>query len=246
MESFQYFRHIVAITDTDDGTLQLITNFTNAFGFFEYFYCVYLTHKDGKGPFPLWMHLFYLAHDTVWCYVMAREAPNYNYHHYFTSKVIGLGVWSALEVYCIYRVVTVEREGHFSRTRSLSHRRHAFMQNVLLLLVFYAVVLTLFYMIGPESWLHWTLFTRMIMAVGPGSLWLERGTRTGTRVGLATLILFGTINSFTPYSMWVRELPSVFDNYIYYLSGIACTLFALNNVYIVSTLPVETESPKKE
>jgi hypothetical protein len=35
-------------------------------GLLQYIYSVLLVRREGRGPFPLWMHTFYLAHDTTW------------------------------------------------------------------------------------------------------------------------------------------------------------------------------------
>ncbi|EOA81727.1 hypothetical protein ACJQWK_10595 [Exserohilum turcicum] len=245
MEGPEYFGQILANMDADDGSILRATAIASAVGFLEYFYCVYPTHKDGRGPFPLWMYLFYLAHDSTWCYLLAQEAPKYNNHIFLTGTSKGLALWSALEIYCTYRLIVVEREGLFSRSQSATRRFQAYIHAALLLLVFYGTILSLIYMVGRQGWMQWTIFTNMVMAVGPGALWLERGSRRGTSLGLAAVIIVGTVNSFTPYSQWVLAVPEIFDNNLYYGAGVACTLYSVYNFYIVASLPEDDKSGKK-
>lgn len=67
------------------------------------------------------------------------------------------------------------------------------------------------------------------MAIGPGSLRLERGSRSGTSLGLAGVIVLDTIHMFWPYSEWVLVLSSVFDNYFYYCWGVVYIMAAVYN-----------------
>lgn len=241
MQVTNYYPQIIAAMAEDNGTHAWANTGAMAAGFIQYTYCIYLTHSDGKGPFPLWQHLFYLAHDTIQAYHMAIMAPEYGYHRYFVILMLGLPVWSVLEVHCIYRAITVEREGVFARTRSSKQLYQAFIQKALLLLLF----CTIFIMLGPYSYPYTGLVTNMVMAIAPGTFWLERGSRTGTRLGLAIVIILGTINTFNPYSQWVLELPSVFHNSFFYWIGVFCSLSAVYNCYILANLPATEKEIRK-
>ncbi|EUC28430.1 hypothetical protein COCCADRAFT_109211 [Bipolaris zeicola 26-R-13] len=232
--------------DAANGSSSLGFTIATAVGMTQYFYAVHLTLRDKKSPFPLWMHLFYLAHDSSFAYHFACEARKYNYHSYVMSKVIGLIVWTLLEVYCIHRTLTVEHEGLFSPRHNPRQLRRALVLNTFLLLVFYTIVNVPIYLIGPEAWLYWTMLTNVVMAIGPGPYWLQRGCRTGTSRVLAGVNVIGTLCTFWPYSMWVHDLPSVFDSPIFYWAGVPVTLAAGYNFYVLTTLPATIEGAVKK
>ncbi|KAI6360947.1 hypothetical protein MCOR25_006594 [Pyricularia grisea] len=255
--SYAYYDRLIAAFAADNGTLQRSSLTHSVIGMVQYFYYIYLTHADGIGPLPLWMHLFYLAHDTIWAYIMFQEAPKYDYHPYFTSMAKGLVVWSILEVYCIYRAIVYEREGLFSEHDTVKGKddddnngktkRHnkkpskamAYMHSFIVFFTFFCLVLTIIYMVGRESFPHWTLLTKILACTGAGGTWMQRGTRKGTRMSLALLSVVDAITCFWPYSRWVLVWPEVFDNPAYYLTGICCTLSSLFNVYVLTQLPKE-------
>ncbi|KAI8934261.1 hypothetical protein NX059_009004 [Plenodomus lindquistii] len=236
-----FLSYIIDLTakNAEDPSYKLASISVMATGFIQYFLALYSTYKDGKGPFPLWMHLFYLAHDSTWSYVFALEAPNYDYHPWIASKAIALAVWSFLEICCIYHAVFINHEGLLSPKQDPQRFYQAFVQTVLVLLAFYAVVVIPINLVGPECWEHLGMITNVVMAVGPGPYWLQRGSREGTSFSLAIVILFGTVQTFSPYSKWVYELPSVFDSPVYYWSGAIVTTAAAYNLYILMTLPAK-------
>jgi hypothetical protein len=236
-----FLSYIIDFTakNAENRSYQLVSVSTMATGFIQYFLALYSIYRDGKSPFPLWMHIFYLAHDSTWSYVFAREAPNYDYHSWLTTKAIALAVWSLLEVCCIYHAVFIKHEGLLSPKQDPERFHQALVQTVLVLLAFYTVVIIPINIMGPECWLHWGMVTNVVMAVGPGPYWLQRGSREGTSFSLASAILFGTVQTFWPYSAWVYELPSVFDNHVYYWSGAIITTVAAYNLYILITLPAK-------
>ncbi|KAH8846192.1 hypothetical protein MCOR27_001019 [Pyricularia oryzae] len=262
--SYAYYDRLIAAFAADNGTLQRSSLTHSTIGMVQYFYYIYLTHADGIGPLPLWMHLFYLAHDTIWAYIMFQEAPRYDYHPYFTSMAKGLVVWSILEVYCIYRAIVYEKEGLFGQDAAVDHKGDdgdgndddnngktknrarniknptvamALMHSFIVFFTFFCLVLTIIYMVGRESFPHWTLLTKILACTGAGGTWLQRGTRRGTRMSLALLSVVDAITCFWPYSRWVLVWPEVFDNPAYYLTGVCCTLSSVFNVYVLTRLP---------
>ena len=56
-------------------------------------------------------------------------------------------------------------------------------------------------------------------------------------MGLALVILAGTINNFLPCSMFVTVLPDVFNHPWYYITGAIFTAIAVGNVLIVKGKP---------
>lgn len=115
---------------------------------------------------------------------------------------------------------------------------------VLQLGAFYALVNILIGFMGQGSIMQWFLFTNMLIAAAPGVVWMKRGaqngTRYGTSMGLAIVILLGTINTFHPWSMWVLSLPEVFNTPWYYITGVIFIAIAAYNLYRVSRLPAKT------
>ncbi|TLS27599.1 hypothetical protein PpBr36_04290 [Pyricularia pennisetigena] len=255
--SYAYYDRLIAAFAADNGTLQWSSLTHSTIGMIQYVYYIYLSHVDGLGPLPLWIHLFHLAHDGIWAYIMFQEAPRYDYHPYFTSMAKGLVVWSILEVYCIYRAIVYEREGLFSddddnnngkikkknkknkkaKTSKRPSKTMACMHSFIIFFTFFCLVLTIIYMVGRESFPHWTLLAKILACTGAGGTWMQRGTRRGTRMSLALLSVFDSITCFWPYSRWVLVWPEVFDNPAYYLTGVCCTLSSLFNVYVLTQLP---------
>ncbi|KAL8282695.1 hypothetical protein RB597_010098 [Gaeumannomyces tritici] len=251
--SYEFYSRLVATFEADEsGLLGRVSLLHSTVGMIQYVYYIHLTHADGRGPLPLWIHLFHLAHDSVFAWVLATEAPRHGNHAYFTSMSKGLAVWSLLEVYCIYRAVVHEREGLFAdkddgdkkkggsgsgNGNNRLDRTLAYVHCLLQLFTFYCLVLTVNYMVGPEAFPHWTLLAKVLACVGPGGLWLERGSRRGARMGLAVLSVVDAVTCFSPYSRWVLVWPEVFDNPVFYLTGVCCTMVALFNVYVLTRLP---------
>lgn len=231
------FEQLLAVIDADSQPFRTATGITATLGFIQYFYCMYITHRDGLGPFPLWMHLFFLAHDTTWSYILYQAGPTYDNHPLFAGSAKALAVWSLVELYCIVRATAIEREGVFGPQKDRQSLRQAYLQSFLHLLTYYALVFILIHLIGHESFLQSALFTNIALAVGPGALWHERETRRGTSLVLATLLLLGTLNTFAPWSLWLVALPGVFDTPAFYFTGIVCSAAAAFNLYIAVSKP---------
>lgn len=83
----------------------------------------------------------------------------------------------------------------------------------------------------------------MVMATLPGLLWQRRGSRKGNGMGIALVILGGTINTFLPCGMFVSALPQYFDHPWFYLAGIVFTLVAIRNVVTVARFPKKEAVP---
>lgn len=105
------------------------------------------------------------------------------------------------------------------------------------ILAFYCVINLLIEFMGSDPLMEIFLLTNVLIATGPGELWRRKKDRRGLSVGLATVIVVGTINSFQPWSMWVLSMPEVFDTKWYYLSGVVCTGISVRNLMSVCALP---------
>jgi FtsH-binding integral membrane protein len=118
--------------------------------------------------------------------------------------------------------------------------------NVLIqLAIFYCLINILIQFMVEGSILQWFLFTNMVMAAGPGILWMKRGKMSGSRegasIGLALLIVAATVNTFHPVSMWVLAMPEVFNTPWYYISGVVFTFVAAFNAYQLAKLPPKNQ-----
>ncbi|WEV58207.1 hypothetical protein [Ligilactobacillus acidipiscis] len=217
---------------------------TFAFGFWEYIYSFRLTFREGKSPFPIWMHTFYFAHDSTWAIIFAITAPKYNWNWFMVTASIALVVWTLFEVYNLYHAIFIERQEiwHAYYPQGIG-KVNAFANVVMQIAGFYGVVNLLILYFGPGSFLQWTSLTNIVMAVGPGILWQRRGSRDGSSIGLSLVILFGTINTFIPASMFVLAMPQAFSHLWYYLTGIIISLIALRNFLILRSYPPKEQKP---
>jgi hypothetical protein len=155
---------------------------------------------------------------------------------------IGLTVWSGLEIYCLYKSVTVERTLVFARyfgTKAPTVRQ-AIALVLLMSVVMYAVVLSGIVVMGENCVMEWFALTNILMVIGPTLSWMERGSRHGLSVGLALVSLFGIISAFSPYGLWVTALPEVFDRGLYYWTGVLFTIVGVVDLAVVLQYPAKT------
>lgn len=211
-----------------------------AVGYLQYFYAMKLIWSHGRTPMPFWMHLFYLAHDSLFSYTMGSAAGRYNNHFYLRGCSIAYAIWSCLEVYCIYYSVRYNREQEFSsaignRSKSLGAtlRYVVFMQAAM-----YAVVYLVAELLGgPGCILHWGLLTNVVMIIGPTHEMLRRGSIDGLAVGFCIVNVFCAIFTFAPFGMWVRAMPEVFDTPSFYWVGSVLFGYTLWLLNIVASYP---------
>ncbi len=219
--------------------LWLISGVTFLIGYLEYVYSTRLILAERKGPYPVWMHSFYLAHDATGAVVFARLALAHNFFWVFTGTSVALLIWNGLEIFNLVMAVKYERQevwGH-----AYAHpvtRRQAWLriagQTVLML----CLVNLLRAFMHDEVMFKWFALTNVLIAVGPGFLWERRTTRHGSSIGLAIVILIGTINTFLPpgLGMWTTALAS-FNQFWFYAMGIAASAYALRNLVVLCRLP---------
>ncbi|MGY4101859.1 hypothetical protein ACW2Q0_20235 [Nocardia sp. R16R-3T] len=221
-------------------SLLIASAITFGFGFWEYIYSFRLVRRERRAPFPLWMHTFYFAHDSSWAVILFLAASRHHWHWFLLGASIALVVWTLFELYNLTLAVRVERveifSGYFGENVSA---RTAIAVIVAQILVFYGVVNLLIQFMGEGSFFQWTVLTNMVMAAGPGLLWLRRGSRDGGGMGIALVILGGTVNTFLPTSMFVLALPEVFDTAWFYLTGVIFSGLALFYVWTVARYPAK-------
>ncbi|MGN8244937.1 hypothetical protein ACTHAM_002049 [Cellulomonas soli] len=227
----------------DNTPLLISAGITFLIGYLEYMYSFALIRREGRAPYPVWMHTFYLAHDSSWAVIMLLAASRNDWNWFLTAVGLALIVWNCFEVYNIAKVLTVERQEVFGDyVKGEVTFRTAALYVAIQIPAMYALVNILISFMGEGSVLQWFLFTNMLIAAAPGVLWLKRGaqdnSRRGASMGLAIVILIGTINTFLPgANMWVLALPEVFDTPIFYATGVVFVAIAAYHLYRLSTLP---------
>jgi len=210
-------------------------------GMLQYIYSVLLIRHEKRGPFPLWMHTFYLAHDSSWLVMLLHANFTHQPHWFLILMPLGLIIWNAMELYCLYHVVTTERQAVFSAYYGKNPTlRQALVHTSAMTLVMYSIIQLGLVLFGEGCILQWFCLTNVVVIGGPASEWLERGSRRGLSIGLALVSAVGTVFTFGPFGFWVLGLPEVFDQPRYYLVGIVMTLLSLLDVAIVASYPPKT------
>ncbi len=241
-----WYDQLIDAFTLDNWPLLISAAVTFLFGYLEYIYSFALIRREKRAPYPVWMHTFYLAHDSTWAVIMLVAASRYEWNWFLTTVGIALIVWNLFEVYNIYKVLTIERQEVFGGVvKGEVTLGQAVLFVVIQLAVMYTFVNILISFMGPGSILQWFLFTNMLIAAAPGVLWMKRGaqedTRYGASLGLGIVILLGTINTFLPgANMWVLAMPEVFSTPIYYLTGVVFVAIAAFNLYNLTRLPAKT------
>jgi hypothetical protein len=237
-----FYAQLMSAFRLDNTPLLIVAGITFLFGYLEYVYSFALMRREHRAPYPVWMHTFYLAHDSSWAVIMLVAASRHDWYWFFTACGIALMIWNCFEMYNIYKAVTIERQeiwGDYYRGEVSV--RQAVLNVTLQVAAFYTLVNILIGFMGAGSIMQWFLFTNMLIASAPGVLWMRRGarenSRRGTSMGLAILILIATVNTFLPTSMWVLAMPEMFDTPWYYVTGVVFTAIAVFNLYHLSKLP---------
>lgn len=234
---------------TDNIGLLIASAITFAFGFIEYIYSFRLVLKEKSAPFPIWMHTFYLAHDTTAAIVFFVLAKNNDWFWFFSLASVALVVWTLFEIFNLYMAVKVERQEIWGKFYNTPVTERQALLRIIGQVMLMIVVVNLFrvYM-NDEVMLKWFSFTNIVMAIGPGFLWNERKSRHGSSVGLAIVILLGTINTFLPagYGMFTTALPQTFDHIWFYLTGMIVSAFALRNLIMIAKFPAKKSLKDKK
>lgn len=239
-----YFDQLVAVYTFDNVPLLVASVITFGFGFWEYIYSFRLARRENSAPFPIWMHTFYFAHDSTWAFIMLTTAPLYGYNWFLVGAGIALIVWTMFEVYNMYKAVKCERVEIWGRYYGEGVTTKQAVINLLAqIAAFYAVVNIIIMYIGPGCFFQWAVLTNMVMATLPGLLWRQRHSRKGNGMGIALVILGGTINTFIPVGMFALALPEVFNHPWFYITGVVFSLIALSNVVMVSKFPPKKQLP---
>src|SRR3546814_13568376 len=112
------YDQLIAAFRLDNTPLLAISTLTFLFGYLEYVYSFALTFREKRAPYPVWMHTFYLAHDSTWALLMLKAAAAHDWNWFLTATGVALMIWDVFEIINIYPAVTIERpdvRGEFHR-----------------------------------------------------------------------------------------------------------------------------------
>ncbi|MCR3759006.1 hypothetical protein KYB31_08390 [Clostridium felsineum] len=220
--------------------LLIVAVFTFFIGYMEYVYSFKLVRREKSAPYPVWMHTFYFAHDSMGAMVFALASKATGGFWFFTVASIALVVWNIFEVYNLYKCIVVERQeiwGHlYNKPVTI---KKAFIRVIGQIIVFIGVVNLFRIFMNDPYMFKWFIFTNILIAIVPGLYWEKRKTQIGASYKLAIVILIGTINSFLPVNMWSLSSNyfSISNNPWFYLIGIISVGFAIRNIVVLKRLP---------
>ncbi|MVU80694.1 hypothetical protein GPX89_26010 [Nocardia sp. ET3-3] len=235
-----YYEQLIDVYTFGNVSLLVASAITFGFGFWEYIYSFRLVRREGMAPFPVWMHTFYFAHDSSWAFMLFVAAARHNWNWFLLAASISLLAWTMFEVFNLTMAVRVERQEIFGAYFGEEvTARQAVAAIVAQVAAFYGLVNLLVVFMGPGSFFQWAAMTNMVMAAAPGLLWMRRHSRAGNGLGLALVILAGTINTFLPIGMFAQALPHVFDKPWFYITGVIFTLIAAAYVWMVARFPAK-------
>ncbi len=210
------------------------------FGLLVYIIPLYLTEKEKAGPYPLWLHTFYCAADFMGIWVFIAAWNNYGHFLLFLLLAIGEAIWVGMEIWCLYRTVTYERETNWKPDTEM---KEMIRDIVIQLVIFYIGLNFLRFELHDETmWKFW-IFTQVLITIVPGLVMERRGTTKGNNLALNIVFICVAIVSFNPWcNMWTCIAPQFFsleENPWYYLMGIVCLIFAIRGVIVYLRLKKE-------
>ncbi len=215
-------------------TSVLITFF---FGFLVYVYSLLLVVREKSAPYPVWLHTFYCAADSmgIWVFIAAyRTVPCW----FFILGGAGEAVWVLVEIVCLCFAVTTERESIWGKNSTL---KHAVLFCLSEILIFFVSLNFLRVELGDVSMFKFWIFTQTLVVCVPGMFWRERGTRIGACWQLSFVLLGVALLSFNPWrNMWALICPEYFGiskNPWFYCMGAVVICFGVYDVYIYAKLP---------
>ncbi|KAF7536579.1 hypothetical protein G7054_g4435 [Neopestalotiopsis clavispora] len=200
-----------------------------------------LTNTPLLASAGLWMHFFYLAHDSTFSITIGRAAARYDNHFYLRGCSSAYALWSVLEIFCIYHAVKHRKLnfrdalGADSASLPVVLRYTVFMTAAMYCVVNLGVEL----MGGPGCIMQWGCLTNVLMVVGPTHDSVRRGSKDGLAVGFSVVNVFCVILTFAPFGMWVQVFPEIFDSRVYYTIGCILFVYSLWLLSIVAAYPAK-------
>ncbi|ETY75043.1 hypothetical protein [Lactiplantibacillus fabifermentans] len=228
------------------GFVLAVAGITFFIGYLEYMYSFALVIREKSAPYPIWMHTFYFAHDSMGAIVFALTAHQYHNFWFFWAASIALMVWNCFEIFNLYKAIYVERDAIWGHLYADGHTPlAAAWGRVISQIILMITIVNVFrvFMHDPLMF-KWFIFTNVLIGVFPGLYWEQRQTQLGASKGLAIVILIGTINSFLPTNMWALTSPMFTwtNNPWFYLMGVVAVIYAARAVWQYDRLPKKPRS----
>ncbi|KAI5917105.1 hypothetical protein F4810DRAFT_82508 [Camillea tinctor] len=236
---FDQFARLTEEFSFDNLELLIPAAITFIIGYLQYYYVIRLTLSEGKGPMPLWMHSFYLAHDSAWAYILASAAPQYGNHWFLRCASTALLVFSSLEIFTIHRALTRDRAATFGPllNRAAPPLGPALAYTAASQAAMYAVVHLGLQLMGPDCLMQWFSLTNVVIVLGPTHEYLARGSRDGLSLGLCVVNVFCAVFTFAPFGMWAVAVPELFAQPAYYAVGAVMLPYSLWMLWVVAQYP---------
>lgn len=232
---------ITALTPGHQGfwTLVIAFGIANAIGLLEYIWAVALTFKEKAGPFPMWIHTFFFAHDSTAGVIFTVLALRHHFFWVFTIYALGMLTWTILEAVCMTMELRYNAQEEFNTSL-----HQAAVQTILLIFVMYCVIWLIRYLDNDTAMFIWLPLTNFVMAVGPGFTLLKRQSRRGSSVVVYLFIICGTLFNFAPKGIgfFTTLLPQVFNCGLWYFVGLIATIIAIHNLLLILKLPAKQDS----
>lgn len=232
---------ISELTPGNNQFILLLVGFgvANLIGLLEYIWAIVLTFKEKVGPFPMWMHTFFFAHDSTAGVIFTILAFKYHFFWIFTVYALGMLTWTILEFLCMFIELKYNYKTDFN-----VERNQAILQTVFLIMVMYCIIWFVRYLDHDTAMFIWLPLTNFVMAIGPGQVLLKRQSRKGSSVIIYILIVLGTLFNFAPKGIgfFSTLLPQVFNNNLWTLVGCIATIIAVYNLWYFCHLPAQNNS----
>ncbi|KAI2464691.1 hypothetical protein F4781DRAFT_412115 [Annulohypoxylon bovei var. microspora] len=242
MADIDFYERLIKLFSWDNKPLLLAAGVNYLVGYLQYVYVIRVSLREGKGPMPFWLHSFYLAHDSTWSYILGSAATRYNEHWFLRGTSTALFAWSFLEIFCIHRAITRDREANFASTLGAQlNLRSTIMYAIALQLAMYVVVLLGILLMGEGCFMQWFCLTNVLIVIGPTHEYLRRGSRKGLSMGMCIVNIIGTIWTFAPFGFWVLTIPEIFDTATYYVCGVILTIYCVWLFHVVAQYPPKVQ-----
>lgn len=210
------------------------------FGLLVYVIPICLTERDKVGPYPLWLHTFYCAADFMGIWVFLDAWLKYERFPLFLLLSIGEAVWVGMEIFCLQRALTYEKDVNWKP--GTSFRSH--LTDIVIQVVCFYVGLNFlrFELHDSTMWKFW-IFTQVLITTVPGLVLERRGSRKGNNLWLHVVLICVAFVSFNPWcNMWLAVAPDFFlpsANPWYYIMGVICLVLSVRGLVIYLKLPEE-------
>ncbi len=208
------------------------------FGLLVYIIPIILTEKDHVGPYPLWLHTFYCAADFMGIWVFLHAWTHFEHFPLFLLLAIGEAVWVAMEIFCLQRAMTYEKDINWKPGTPFRNR----LRDIIIQIICFYVGLNFlrFELHDDTMWKFW-IFTQVLITIVPGLVLEKRGRREGHSMILHIVFICVALVSFNPWlNMWVAVEPDFFSlsaDPWYYIMGAICLIMSIRGLIIYIKLP---------